>query len=486
MTAAELIVAGLAAVGLALRLRLIGQGLWSDELLAYRDIHGNSFRETMRIVAEGHENSPPVYFVLAWLSSKLGSDPALLRLPSLVLGTAAIPVVFMIGVRTVGRWAGVMAAGFIALSPFTIHYTVEARPYAVLMFCSALSVFLLLVALERDGTGWWGAWGLSLAAVLYTHYTGFAVVGVQVAWALWARPAARREVCLAAALAAIAFMPWLPYVKGERLDVYEQIVSTLGISYPDAAISWLTGLPLVAPGDLPGWPALAFFAGGLGLALALAARPAATVSPLAGAARSPLATPGPALRDWRSPAALVVLLAVATPLAVLAYSLLFHELFRFPRNLIASLPFAALVIGWVLTRPGWPRAAVPLALATAGLAIGTVKSEQDRWSRPDFPEAADFIDAAAGPRDRVVYSGAGLEGYSLAQALRPYLTERHRSEFTDDPERWAGAPRVVVVTAGPTGEPAPALPAARGLAKVEERELPGLSSLRVALYRAQP
>jgi mannosyltransferase len=365
----------------------------------------------------------------------------------------------------VGRWAGVVAAGFMALSPFTIHYAVEARPYAVLMFCSALSVLLLLVALERNGTGWWGAWGLSLAAVLYTHYTGFAVVGAQVAWALWARPAARRELLLGAALAAIAFMPWLPYVKGERLNVYEQIVSTLGITYPDAAISWLMGMPFVRPGDVPGWLAIALLFGGLATAAVLA--------------------PLPRFPDLRSPSALVALLAVATPLAVLAYSLLFHELFRFPRNLIASLPFAGLLIGWVLARPGWPRAAMPLVLATAGLAIGTVKGEQDRWSRPDFPEAADYIDAEAGPGDRVVYSGAGLDGYSLAQALRPYLSERHRSAFTDDPKRWAGSPRVVVVTAGPTGEPAPALRAPPGLAKVDERELPGLSSLRVALYRAE-
>jgi hypothetical protein len=365
----------------------------------------------------------------------------------------------------VGRWAGVVAAGFMALSPFTIHYAVEARPYAVLMFCSALSVLLLLVALERNGTGWWGAWGLSLAAVLYTHYTGFAVVGAQVAWALWARPAARRELLLGAALAAIAFMPWLPYVKGERLNVYEQIVSTLGITYPDAAISWLMGMPFVRPGDVPGWLAIALLFGGLATAAVLAPRP-----------RFP---------DLRSPSALVALLAVATPLAVLAYSLLFHELFRFPRNLIASLPFAALLIGWVLVRPGWPRAAVPLALATAGIAIGTVKSEQDRWSRPDLPEAADYIDAEAGPGDRVVYSGAGLEGYNLAQSLKPYLSEQHRPAFTDDPKRWAGSPRVVVVAAGPTGQPAPALRAPPGLAKVDERELPGLSSLRVALYRAE-
>jgi hypothetical protein len=218
-------------------------------------------------------------------------------------------------------------------------------------------------------------------------------------------------------------------VKGERLDVYEQIVSTLGISYPDAAISWLTGLPFVLPGDLPGWPAVGLFAGGVALALVVAPR-----------IRIP---------DLRSPPALVVLLAIATPLAVLAYSLLFHELFRFPRNLIASLPFAALVIGWALVRPGWPRAVVPLALVTAGLAIGTVGSEQDRWSRPDLPEAADYIDAAAGPGDRVVYSGAGLEGYSLAQSLRPYLSERHRSVYTDNPKRWAGSRRVVVVAAGP-------------------------------------
>src|SRR5215213_1971416 len=195
-------VAVLTAAGFVLRARLFGQGLWSDELLTLREVQGKDLGGLLRQIAHGVENSPPLYFLLAWLSSKLGSDPALLRLPSLALGTATVPLVYLLGARSVGGRAGVVAAGFLALSPFAIYYSVDPRPYATLLFLSTLSALALLAALERGGTLRWAAWSLSVAAVLYTHYTGAAVVAAEAGWVLLAHPARRREVATAAAIAA--------------------------------------------------------------------------------------------------------------------------------------------------------------------------------------------------------------------------------------------------------------------------------------------
>ncbi|HEX3278324.1 MAG TPA: glycosyltransferase family 39 protein [Thermoleophilaceae bacterium] len=459
----KILLIALIAVGLGLRLRVFNQGLWSDELIAYADIHGRSLRGLLKVLSQGVENSPPLYFLFAWAGAKLGSDPALLRLPSLVAGTASIPLVYLLGVRTVGRWPGVIAAGFIALSPFAIHYSVEARPYALLLMISTLSALALLSALEHGGTARWAAWGLSLAAILYTHYTGAAVVLVEAAWAFWANPRARRDVALACGVGAAVFLPWIPFVKGDRLDVYGQIASALGINYPDAAVSWLVGLPFLGPGAVPGTPALVLCAAGL--AVAIAARP------------------------WRTPPPpLVTALAIATPAAILLYSLLSFDLFLFPRNLTASLPSMALLIGWALARPGWPRAALPLALVIAGVGIGTVKAEQDRYARPDYPDVAAFIDHVAGPRDRVVYRGSAVAVFRMRDALRPYLDRRHLIGFGSDPHGWVESRRsrkLVVVTVSQIGAaPAPAARAAR-LREVADREYPGLSAMRVTVYRVE-
>ena len=96
------------------------------------------------------------------------------------------------------------------------------------MFAAVLSVLLLLVAMEPATTGWWVAYGLSLASVVYTHYTGVYVVLAQLGWALWAdahlaeRPADRVHVCHA------RIRPWVPSVKGEKLDVYAGVAKFLG------------------------------------------------------------------------------------------------------------------------------------------------------------------------------------------------------------------------------------------------------------------
>ncbi len=210
-----LAVALLTAAAFALRFRGIGEGLWRDEPVTLAETHGRTLYGVLDVVANGGEYNPPLPFVLSWLSAKVGDPTTWIRAPSLVLGTATVPLVFLLGTRCLTRPAALVAAGFMALSPFAIHYGIEARAYAALMCFSALSALMLLVAVETGRARWWAAYGAAVAAVLYTHYTGIFVIGAQGAWILLMHRRRWRALMLAYLGAAVAYLPWLPHVHGD-------------------------------------------------------------------------------------------------------------------------------------------------------------------------------------------------------------------------------------------------------------------------------
>ena len=107
--------------------------------------------------------------------------------------------------------------------------------------------------------------------------------------------------------------------------------------------------PFARAGDLPGAAGLALIAAG---ALVLAA----------GTVRSRRGRPSPE-------GALVVLLALATPAGLLAYSAVGTGIFA-PRNLTASIPAACLLIGWLLARLPARAARAAGGLAAIGLLLG--------------------------------------------------------------------------------------------------------------------
>src|SRR5689334_825610 len=108
---APLLVLGVLTVaGFALRFAAFRESIWGDEWLTLLDVREQTLSGVVHAVAHGAENSPPLYFVLAWLSAKLGDPDVLIRLPSLVLGVATIPLVYVLGLRTVGRRAALAGA----------------------------------------------------------------------------------------------------------------------------------------------------------------------------------------------------------------------------------------------------------------------------------------------------------------------------------------------------------------------------------------
>ena len=54
------------------------------------------------------------------------------------------------------------------------------------------------------------------ALVLYTHYTGVFAIAAQAAWAFWAGRERLRQVALANAAVAVAYLAWVPSFFNQR------------------------------------------------------------------------------------------------------------------------------------------------------------------------------------------------------------------------------------------------------------------------------
>lgn len=393
-----LAVAALTVFALALRFSQIRQGLFGDEVWTYQDILGRSFGQVVTNVHTGGENSPPLFFVLAYATGKLGDLSVWIRLPSIVLGALTIPLVYLIGRETVGRVPGVLAGALLAVSPFSFFYGVEARPYATMAFFVALSTWALLRAVDGSGRRWWVLYVVGAVAAAYTHYTAIFVLVTQGLWSMWACRDRIRAPLICAAVATAAYLPWLPELRGKELAVIAALHPLTLHNVVADVMRPIAGYPNVPLSAIPTYL-------GLGLVIACAlAGAVALVSPGVTPARSPrdpvdVRRAGEA---WPRRFWLLAGLAVVTPIGLLLYSLAFTDLWL-PRGLYASVPAAALVLAtllWAIPRP-WRFAAVAVVAGT--FVFGTVRAASPTWQRPPTRQAAAFLDREAKPGDPVAF-----------------------------------------------------------------------------------
>jgi hypothetical protein len=477
----------LTAAALALRIAGMGQSLFGDELFTYADLAGRGVGGVVDHVAHGGvEDNPPLFFVLAELSSRLGDPRVWLRLPSVLLGAATVPLIYAAGRLAVGERAALWGAALWTLSPFALFYGIEGRAYATLAFFVALST---LAGLRR----WWVLYAVAVCAALYSHYTAVFVLAAQAAWLWLARPQARRPLLLATGAAALAFVPWLPLLAEQQRD---ESATVIGALYPvtlrsvgDALARQLCCHPYVGARDLPG-PAGLVLLGAGGVAVVAGnlwwrrkARPAGGRA--AGA----------------SGGLLVALLAAATPAGLLLYSAAGTDLFA-PRNLTASLPALCLLLGRLIARLPARAGLAAGGLVAAGLLVGTVISLGPSKQRPDLRGAAALIDARAGARDLYLESLLSLsDAPELRAALRINFDRPHTAAAPLEFRRQGGRLRAVadrsvwlaaadgrrVFVVAPelrdvTGVPVPPPELAGRVRREDTRRFPGIYAIDVAVY----
>src|SRR4051794_25543224 len=176
----------LTLAGAALRFATLDlQSFWYDESVTAGLVHRGLWGVLDRI--PGSESTPPLYYVVAWLWTRVfGSGEVGIRSLSALLGTAAIPA-FYLAARELARSerVGVGVAALAAFNPLLVWYSQEARAYALVMLLGALSLSFFARLLRGFETRWLTWWAVTSSLALTAHYfAGFLVVP-EVAWLLW-------------------------------------------------------------------------------------------------------------------------------------------------------------------------------------------------------------------------------------------------------------------------------------------------------------
>jgi mannosyltransferase len=385
-------VAAITVLALLLRLPGLDESIFGDELFTYEIATRPGFGDMLDGVTGPLEISPPLYFAFAWICAKIGDPHVWIRVPALVAGVALVPAVYALGVRCVGRTAALLGAGLVALSPFAIYYSTEARAYSLATLFVVLAALALLAAVEGGGWARWGLFALATCAALYSHYTAAFALAAEVAWAAWAHRERMRELALACLVAGAGLLPWLPPFLDDRTAGFQTAIEninplTLSFFLRSLGIA-VVGNPYAGLRETPGTAVLVALA--LGVVLALAGAVAARSGLLARLRAEPRI-------------ALVLVLAVAPPLGAALYSIPFASVYV-PRTLLASLPAFCLLVG-LLIAVAPRRTAVPAAVLTmAALALGTVELYRES-PKPPYRQAAAWIAERSGRGDPVLQVG---------------------------------------------------------------------------------
>jgi mannosyltransferase len=198
-------VAAATLAAFALRVGLAHGDLWGDEaastMLSLRPLG-----EMLRTLASA-EPHPPLFPLLlkAWIRLA-GTEEVALRFPSIAAGTLAVPVAAALG-RDLGPRVGATAALLVAISPFLLWYTTEARMYGLAALGAALSFFWFLRLLRRPSLASVVGYGLTTGLALLTHYFVLFVGLAEALVGLAALFGCRRLLGPLAAGAALALLP---------------------------------------------------------------------------------------------------------------------------------------------------------------------------------------------------------------------------------------------------------------------------------------
>jgi uncharacterized membrane protein len=360
------------AAGAAVRFARIGhQSFWLDESYTV-DLVQRSFGQMLHGVART-ESTPPLFYVLAWGWAKLfGHGEAGLRSLSALFGTLTVPVAWRAARELFSPAAGLIAAALVAVNPFFVWYSQEARSYALLVLMAALTLLFLARALREPTPRALALWAAAAALALLTHYFAAFLLVPEAIWLVWSvRGRAAWAAIGAVTAVALALIPLAVY---QRDLGHTSFIAGLSLG------SRVTALPKkLVTGEL--------------------GTPTPLIGPLAGLIA--VAAIAYAVYRWRTPAAALLGVAVAAGLVPLLMALLGAD-YLLPRNAIALYVPLVLVVAAGLGAAGRLGIAGAVAVCAVALTVNVEVASDAKLQRDDWRGAARALGSATEPRAVVV------------------------------------------------------------------------------------
>lgn len=395
------------ALGFALRLyTLASESLWYDELLQVEIAQGPLLMIFPRL--RGHAAVPLDYLIShVWIL--LGRGDGWVRIPAVLVGTLTLPLTYQLGRRLLGRAEGLLLMLLLAVAPFHVRYSQEARPYALLVLGAVLAGYGLW---RLRATGRWRyVVPLQIGVLIFAlaHFFGLAMLGPLVLFAainLLFNRQHRPAVQALAALGAVTLLPAVIYLalgwgqtlffssrdygealaEPEKLTAEEKPDHGLGPQVNAAFVKYEILAPLVGGGaDISLW--YLNILAGLGLVYLWTRR------------------------NYR--ASLLLLLWLGLPIVIVVTFLMFRGAFFASRYIIMVIPaYLMLVAVGLLALPRWLRCSEPrwltllVLLVLGGFVLADVSADLGRqyWqqNKENWHLVGDFIARNAGPDDAVI------------------------------------------------------------------------------------
>lgn len=216
----------LAAVVVSFLLRvfhLAKESLWVDEGFTYQLAQLGLGQYIDNVLHSLRNILPPLYFFLMHQWTQLfGYSEFSLRFPSVLFGTGSVVAIGMLGRKLFNERVGLISASVLALSVFHMHYSQEARMYAMLGFFAILSFSFLVSFLERRRLTDIGMLTATNSMLVYTHHYGFFVVGAQAMYVVLAKVQWNKAkyVMLSFFATGAALFPWVSVMENQVAKVY--------------------------------------------------------------------------------------------------------------------------------------------------------------------------------------------------------------------------------------------------------------------------
>jgi hypothetical protein len=232
--------------------RLEQWSIWVDEAHTWRDVSSpiGSFFDSER------SWYPLSFLMLRWLAD-VGALPQFsegwLRLPFACCGIVSVPLLAVLGNALVGRRAALLAALFLAVNPWHIYFSQNARGYVMVFFCATIAAGLFWLGLQRGSRGLRVA-GVAAAAVGGAcHLTGLSLLPMFVVYPLLGhlrgRGAWRWVIVLGAAGLLVPLLFWLL----PPLHMFQRAKSDVSLTHLLVTAAFFFRLPLLCAAATGFW-----------------------------------------------------------------------------------------------------------------------------------------------------------------------------------------------------------------------------------------
>ncbi|EKD46534.1 MAG: hypothetical protein ACD_67C00192G0001, partial [uncultured bacterium] len=219
---------------------LLKRDFWYDESFTGIAVK-ESFSEMIQMII--NDVHPPLYYAsLKLFSSFFDYNVFGIRLFSAIFGVLSVWAVYIVAKELFNRKAALWSSFIVAISPFAIQYSQEARMYSMLVFLILISSFFFLKGLRTGKRGYFIFWGIFTGLSILTHYMGIIFSSTYfVAYLFWAyfqkvgtydgknlkekvalfvkNIFPEKNIILGYLVALVVFLPWIGEFKHHLVDV---------------------------------------------------------------------------------------------------------------------------------------------------------------------------------------------------------------------------------------------------------------------------